>query len=180
MLQHGPGLQGPIIKLLGQLHLTTSNVSLQRQMLVSAGNCQQMLMAALYPLAQTLTYSDRCIQHSPQVRSLCRHGETKLCMQVNDIADVLNSCGKALIVLGLHVHKVRKMESPDGPACCKIMSWDCLLQSHYATCCWKLQPEDFQAHLRSMQSMLVAMLKLNCSFRPRLHTCHRPRQLNKG
>ena len=88
MLQHGPGLQGPLMKLLGQLHLATSNVSLQRQMLVSAGNCQQMLMAALYPLARTLTHSDRWMQRSPQVSFWRSHIGTNLCMQVNCIADV--------------------------------------------------------------------------------------------
>jgi len=88
MLQHGPGLQGPLMKLLGQLHLTTSNVSLQRQMLVSAGNCQQMLMAARFPAGRTPTQSDRWIHRLPQVRFLCSHIGTKLCLQIYDIADV--------------------------------------------------------------------------------------------
>ncbi|KAL0056322.1 hypothetical protein WJX82_010026 [Trebouxia sp. C0006] len=64
VIKHGPGLQGPIVKLLGHLHLTTSNVSLQRQMLISAGNCQQILMAA--PSACTLTHSDGWLLRVPQ------------------------------------------------------------------------------------------------------------------
>ncbi len=82
VLQHGPELQGPIMKLLGQLHLATSNVSLQQQMLISAGNCQQILMAALYPLARTLTRCDRSMQGSPQVGFLCSHIGTELCLQI--------------------------------------------------------------------------------------------------
>ncbi len=54
MLQHGPGLQDPIMKLLGQLHMATSNVRLQRQMLMAAAHTQLMLQAAQY--SQTLTH----------------------------------------------------------------------------------------------------------------------------
>ncbi len=46
MLQHGPGLQGPIMKLMGQLHMATSNISLQRQMLMAAAHTQVTLQAA--------------------------------------------------------------------------------------------------------------------------------------
>ncbi len=58
MLQHGPGLQGPLMKLLGQLHLATSNVSLQRQMLMAAAHTQVMLQAARYSQIQTRTHCD--------------------------------------------------------------------------------------------------------------------------
>ena len=108
VLQHGPGLQGPLMKLLGQLHLTTSNVSLQRQMQICAGNCQQMLMAARYPAGHNPTHSDRWIHRLPQVRFFAA---TKLCLQMDDIADVCcaGQLWKTLVVLGLHWHKLRRM-----------------------------------------------------------------------
>ncbi len=53
LLQHGPGLQGPLMKLMGQLHMATSNISLQRQMLMAAAHTQLTLQAAQY--SQTVT-----------------------------------------------------------------------------------------------------------------------------
>jgi len=71
VLQHGPGLQGPIVKLLGQLHLATSNVSLQRQMLMAAAHVQLVLQAAQY--SQRVTHCDSLIwdEKLVQVGLLC-------------------------------------------------------------------------------------------------------------
>ena len=70
-LQHGPGLQGPITKLLGQLHLATSNVSLQRQMLMAAAHVQLMLQAAQY--SQSVTHYNSLVWDGQlvQVGHLC-------------------------------------------------------------------------------------------------------------
>ncbi len=71
VLQHGPGLQGPIMRLLGQLHLATSNVSLQRQMLMAAADVQLMLQAAQY--SQSVTQCDSLVWDGKlgQVGLLC-------------------------------------------------------------------------------------------------------------
>ena len=72
VLQHGPGLQAPIMKLLGQLHLATSNVSLQRQMLMAAAHVQLMLQAAQY--SQSVTHYNSLVWDGQlvQVGHLCR------------------------------------------------------------------------------------------------------------
>ncbi len=56
------------MKLLGQLHLATSNVSLQRQMLMAAAHTQMMLQAAQYSQIQTLTPGDMLFWDQKLVR----------------------------------------------------------------------------------------------------------------
>lgn len=63
--------EGPLMKLLGQLHTATSNVSLQRQMLMAAAHVQLMLQAAQY--SQRVTHFDSMVWDGKlvQVGLLC-------------------------------------------------------------------------------------------------------------
>ena len=70
VLQHGPGLPGPIMKLLGHLHVATSNVSLQRQMLMAAAHIQLVLQAARS--SQTVTQCNSLVWNGGLVQvGLC-------------------------------------------------------------------------------------------------------------